>query len=427
MKLVILDDDPTGTQTVQGIPVLTEWSQPSLRAEFQNDDPAFFILTNTRAMDPAGAERVNTEIARNLKSAAGVRQFTVISRSDSTLRGHFPLETDVLERELGPFDATLLIPYFEAGGRLTIGDVHYVREGSELIPAAETPFAKDAAFGFRSSNLRDYVEEKTEGRVSRNDVFPIPAGISPEQIRYLLMDLTNSACGIVNAASPAELAGFREGLALAEAVGKRFLFRTAAEFVRAWLRQEPSALLDRATLGCGDGPGLVVAGSYVPKTTGQLERLQESGHVETVEIDVSALLTESRSGEILRASDTMNSLLSSGHNALVMTSRKLLASVDPGESLRIGNAVSTALVEIVSKLGIEPAWIIAKGGITSSDVATGSLGIRRAIVMGQLLPGVPVWQTGSESRFPGIPYLVFPGNVGGPGALAEAVSRCLGE
>lgn len=427
MKLVVLDDDPTGTQTVHGIPVLTEWSESSLRAEFDSESPAFFILTNTRAMDPAEAEKVNTEIAKSLKSAANGNPFTVASRSDSTLRGHFPLETDVLNRELGPFDGILLIPYFEAGGRLTIGDVHYVREDDQLIPAAETPFAKDAAFGFKSSNLRDYVEEKTGGRISRDDVVSIPAGISAGEINGILMNLTDSAHCVVNVASPEELAVFRDGLALAEAAGKRFLFRSAAELVRAWLRQEPSGLLDRETLGIGTGAGLVVAGSYVPKTTAQLVALGESGFVEVVELEVPALLSDARDGEIRRTCDAMNRLLAAGCDTLVMTSRKLVSSADPGESLRIGNAVSTALVEIVSCLQNPPAWIIAKGGITSSDVATDSLNIRRSMVMGQLLPGVPVWKTGSESRFPGIPYIVFPGNVGGAESLVEAVSRCRGE
>lgn len=427
MKLVILDDDPTGTQTVRGIPILTEWGDSALRAEFESKSPAFFILTNTRAMEAEGAARVNTEVARALKGAAGGSPFTVMSRSDSTLRGHFPLETEVLDRELGPFDGILLIPYFEAGGRVTMDDVHYVREGDELIPAGETPFARDAAFGFTSSNLRDYVEEKTGGRILRSEVVSIPAGISEDEIAGVLTGMVGSTYGIVNVANPGELAVFRDGLALAEAGGKRFLFRTAAELVRAWLRQEVSGLLDRKELGIAAGAGLVIAGSYVPKTTAQLGALCGSGLVEVVELEVPALLADSRDGEIRRVCDVMNRLLAAGRDTLVMTSRELVSSADPRESLRIGNAVSRALVEIVSGLECAPAWILAKGGITSSDVATASLGIRRAVVMGQLLPGVPVWKTGVESRFPGIPYIVFPGNVGGEGSLVEAVSRCRGE
>jgi uncharacterized protein YgbK (DUF1537 family) len=80
-------------------------------------------------------------------------------------------------------------------------------------------------------------------------------------------------------------------------------------------------------------------------------------------------------------------------------------------------------VAIVRQLERRPRYLLAKGGITSSDIATRGLGIRRALVLGQILPGVPVWQSGPESRFPGMPYIVFPGNVGGVEALAEVCKQ----
>jgi uncharacterized protein YgbK (DUF1537 family) len=107
-----------------------------------------------------------------------------------------------------------------------------------------------------------------------------------------------------------------------------------------------------------------------------------------------------------------------------MTSRELITSDDPAESLRIGESISTALVELVQTLQVKPAWLIAKGGITSSDVATKALGIRRAEVLGQILPGVPVWSADAGSKFPDLPYIVFPGNVGTANSLREAVDRC---
>jgi uncharacterized protein YgbK (DUF1537 family) len=166
--LIVLDDDPTGTQTVHDVPVLTVWDVETLRAEIQSGSGCFYILTNSRSLGPDEARALNREIAENLRQAAGARSFSVVSRSDSTLRGHFPTETDVLDEVLGPFDATLIIPYFEAGGRHTIDDVHYVAEDDKLTPAAETAFAKDAVFGYRSSNLREWVEEKTHGRAANS-------------------------------------------------------------------------------------------------------------------------------------------------------------------------------------------------------------------------------------------------------------------
>ena len=41
--------------------------------------------------------------------------------------------------------------------------------------------------------------------------------------------------------------------------------------------------------------------------------------------------------------------------------------------------------------------------------------------MGQIQPGIPVWKLGPESRFPGLPYIIFPGNVGSDDTLKKVV------
>jgi uncharacterized protein YgbK (DUF1537 family) len=421
---IILDDDPTGTQSVRGLPVLTEWTPEILKAEFDRGTPAFFILTNSRAMPPAAAGRVIRELARNLRASAAGRPFSIASRGDSTLRGHFPLETDVLSEELGPFDAVILAPFFEAGGRITIEDVHYLRQGETLIPVGETPFAGDATFGFRSSNLRDYIEEKTSGRVRRGEVVSIPAGLGACGEAERLLALRDGVHAVANLSSHQELEEFCNGLILAEKAGKRFLFRTAADFVREWIGQKPWPVLGPGDWLVAPGPGLVIAGSHVPATTAQLEVLIAHGDLAAIEVDVPALLHESPDAEIARVAREMNAALAAGRDTLVMTSRQLVRSPDAGASLHIAGAVSGAIASIAAKLAVRPAWIIAKGGITSSDIATKSLGVKRAMVRGQLLPGVPIWETGKETRFPAMPYIVFPGNVGGPDALLEAVRCC---
>jgi uncharacterized protein YgbK (DUF1537 family) len=421
---IILDDDPTGTQAVRGVPVLADWSVDTLRAEFDLGTPAFFILTNSRALYPAAAGRVNREIARNLLSAAAGRPFSIASRGDSTLRGHFPLETDVLSDELGPYDAVILAPYFEAGGRITIHDVHYLRQGEKLIPVGETPFAGDATFGFRSSDLRDYIEEKTGGRLKRGEVVSIPAGLGACGEAACLLALRDGVHAVANLSSQRELEDFCEGLILAEKAGKRFLYRTAADFVREWIGQKPWPALSPGEWLVSSGPGLVIAGSHVPATTAQLEVLIEHGDLAVIEVDVPRLLQNGPDGEVTRVSQEMNAALNAGRDTLVMTSRQLVRSEDPGASLHIAAAVSGAISRIAAALKVRPAWLIAKGGITASDIATQALGVKRSIVPGQLLPGVPVWVTGPETCFPGMPYIVFPGNVGGPDALLKAVCQC---
>src|SRR5688572_18846062 len=251
-KVVVLDDDPTGTQTVHDVPVLTEWPVESLRRELCGDGHCFFILTNSRSLPPDQARALNVGIARNLLAAAAGKSFVVVSRSDSTLRGHFPLETDALSEVLGPFDGVLLVPFFETGGRHTINDVHYLAEGEWLTPVAQTQFARDVTFGYRNSNLRAWVEEKSDGRIRAENV----ASISIEQIRrggpkQVFQNLTGLHHGgpcVVNVASGGDLLVFVLGLLQAQAAGKRFLFRTAASFAAARAGIAPRPLLTAAEL-----------------------------------------------------------------------------------------------------------------------------------------------------------------------------------
>ena len=425
-KLVVLDDDPTGTQTVYDVPVLTTWDIESLRAEFKRPERCFYILTNSRSLPPEKAVELNREISEKLKSAAGnTKAFTVVSRGDSTLRGHFPAEPLTLCQNLGPFDGIILLPYFEAGGRYTIGDVHYVAEGEMLVPAGETPFAQDHAFGYRSSNLKEWVAEKFAGKYPVSAVESISISNlregGPEKVRQRLRELARAKICVVNAACPRDLEVFVLGLLQAEADGKRFLFRTAASFVAARLGLTPRPLW---TPPAQQGAGLTIVGSYVPKTTSQLESLLRQPDLAHIGISVEALLDSAHShAELSRAVTSMNKALAAGQHAVVFTSRQFVQGSSGAESLAIGQRISDALVELVRGIETRPAYLIAKGGITSSDIATRGLGVKRAIVLGQLLPGVPIWKLGPESKFPALPYVVFPGNVGDSDALRAAVTR----
>lgn len=427
-KIVVLDDDPTGTQTVYDIPVLTEWSVEALAQELLADSPAFYLLTNSRSMPLPQAQAVNADIGRNLLAAAYQtgRDFVVVSRSDSTLRGHFPGEVEALAEALErPFDAWLIIPFFLEGGRYTIDDIHYVAEGESLVPAGETPFAQDKAFGYHASNLKEWVAEKTGGAVAAEAVASITIDDirrgGPDRVAEKLSQLSGGAVCVVNAASYRDIGIFVSGLLQAEAQGQQFLYRTAASFVRVRAGLGPHPLLTPAELDIGGpGGGLIVVGSYVPKTTRQAEMVLAQSTVTAVEIDVEALLVDHRqAAEIERVAGQADELLSQNQDVLLYTSRQLISGSDADASLTIGRRVSDSLVRIVQAISTRPRYLLAKGGITASDVATQGLGIKKALVLGQILPGVPVWQAGSESRYPGLTYIVFPGNVGGPEALAD--------
>ncbi|MEJ2137469.1 MAG: four-carbon acid sugar kinase family protein [Desulfofustis sp.] len=373
------------------------------------------------------------EIGGNLYLASkntGVR-VVVISRSDSTLRGHFPAEVDaaaeILNKQQLPY---LIIPFFLEGGRYTLDDIHYVKEKDSLVPAAMTPFAKDAAFGFSHSNLKKYIEEKTRGKINAEDVIAVSLEDirvgGPERVAEVLRSVPQGTACIINSASYRDMEVVVSALITVENEGYEFLYRTAASFVRSRLGLDAGDGLLSGTqlVNPSANGGLFVIGSYVPKTTAQTNALFELTDIVPIEVKVDELLDERRrSEEIERVIALTNGTLGSGADAAVYTSRSLVAGSDASSSLAIGGIVSASLVEIVSNLTHQPRYLVAKGGITSSDIATEALGIRRALVIGQALPGVPAWRCGEETRYPGMTYIVFPGNVGEDDALAQIVRK----
>ncbi|MDP9363593.1 MAG: hypothetical protein M3Q10_05100 [Chloroflexota bacterium] len=437
-KLVALDDDPTGVQTVHDTAVLARWDAATLAEELRDPHPVCFVLTNSRSVPEADAIGLNGEIAVNLREAARVIgvTFALASRSDSTLRGHFPAETDALADALGGVDGTLLVPAFFEGGRYTIGDVHWVREGDGLVPAAETEFARDATFGYRHSDLREWVEEKTGGRIPAAAVASISLEDvrvgGPDRVAEILSGVDAGRPVVVNATSYRDLDVVVLGLLRAEAAGKRFLYRTGASFVRARAGLAERPLLSRADLlnaaSPSPLPGLVVVGSHVRRTAEQLTALLALPGVAQVELRVPRVVDSStRLEEIEAARRAASVALNRGVTPVVATSRELFRAPDPLAQLETSRAVSSALVEVVSGVEGRPGWVVGKGGITSSDVGTVALGARRAVVLGQVRPGIPVWRLGPETRFPGLPYVVFPGNVGTPDTLAEVVALLRGD
>lgn len=429
-RVCVLDDDPTGTQTVHDVTVYMDWEVDTLAAALTSADPTFYLLTNSRSLLPEAAARLNYEIGVNLREACTRTRVgaVVISRSDSTLRGHFPGEVEAFERGLGQdFDAWLLIPFFLEGGRYTIDDIHYVADGEQLIPAAQTPFAQDAAFGYRTSNLPDWIAEKSAGRIAAGDVASITLTDlrtgGPSVVAQRLLALPHRSVCVVNAAAYRDLEVLVAGLLQAEATGRRYLYRTAASFVavRSGIFERPLLGPQRLTMA-GETGGLLIVGSYVPKTGRQLDALLATGIDSAIEVDVQALLDEKqRDALIADVSAAADAALKAGHDTVIYTSRQLAHADAADASLEIGQRISAGLIAIAQGIETRPRYLLVKGGITSSDIATSAMGMRRARVLGQLLPGVPVWQMGDESRFPGLTYVVFPGNVGDDDALV--VSR----
>ncbi len=434
---IVLDDDPTGVQTVHDVTVYTDWSVESLKAGLREDNKLFYVLTNSRGLTVDETTAVHREIAANAALASretGV-PYLFMSRSDSTLRGHFPLETDLLRQGMEAdgmtVDGEVLCPFFKEGGRYTVGNTHYVRYGDELVSAAQTEFARDRTFGYTHSDLPAYIEEKTGGAYRAAGV----TCISLEELRTLdydgiaarLEQVSGFGKVVVNAVDYCDVKIFAVALYRAMAKGKRFLFRTAAGLVKVMGGISDIPLLRRADMvkTASENGGVVVVGSHTAKTTRQLEELLTLPCVTPIEFNSDLVLEgdEVLSAEVDRCVAAEEAVIRAGRVAVCFTRRKLLtlAGDTPESALQRSVKISRGVQDLVGRLHITPAFVIAKGGITSSTVGTEALGVKRANVLGQIRPGIPVWQTGPESKFPGIPYVIFPGNVGDAQTLREAV------
>ncbi|MGM9472808.1 four-carbon acid sugar kinase family protein [Pseudarthrobacter sp. YS3] len=446
--LVVLDDDPTGTQSVSDLPVLTSWDVEDFIWAFGQEKPAVYVLTNTRSLDPAEAAARNEEVVRNALAAAGSNlRLGFVSRSDSTLRGHYPLEPDVIAATVAEVtgertDGVVLVPAFPDAGRVTIGGVHYMRgtgaDAGKLTPIAETEFAKDASFGFANSDMAKYVEEKSEGRFAAESVIVLDLNIirastdpqvTANAIAGAIAPATNSTPIVADIVTENDLRSLSLGLEEAERRGKKLLYRVGPPFGRARIGQEIRTELSGAEAYAGHTPstagGLIVVGSHVGVTTRQLKVLTEQhSAARIVEIDVEKLLGDSADAYLDQTVNTVVDALHGG-DVIVHTSRLLIKTDNPAESLRIARTVSAAVVAVVNRTlkTFRPRFVIAKGGITSSDVAAHGLEIRHAIVRGPMLPGiVSLWEP-VDGPAKGIPYIVFAGNVGDDQSLADVTRK----
>lgn len=422
--IIILDDDPTGTQTVYNVPVVTSWESSVLEQEIINS-PVFFILTNSRSLQIEEANDLAESLGSKLNklSKKHNKHLIVLSRGDSTLRGHYPNEVDALAKGLeNPNVKHILAPAFFEGGRFTFNDVHYVKEGDDFIPANETPFAKDNTFGYEKANLVDWIVEKYDGKINKKSIESLSLDFLKTQTTKEIIkkiESPNISHIVVNATSYADL----EAVALAVLKSKEtFLLRTSASFVNAITGIAAKDCLSKEEIltGSKTGGSLIVIGSYVPKTTAQLEVLKQHSNAIFLELDVSNVKNDILFGnDIQDLSKKVNQYLKEHKDVVFHTSRTIIKGATKAESLAIVNKVSNGVISIIKQLTVVPKYMVAKGGITSSDVATKGLNVRRAYVPGQALKGVPVWKLGNETKFPEMPYIIFPGNVGDNDALYQ--------
>jgi uncharacterized protein YgbK (DUF1537 family) len=431
-KIIVLDDDPTGSQTVHSCLLLTRWDVPTLKLGLTDSVPIFFILTNTRALEPSQAAAVTREVCQNLKIAlaeTNITDFLVVSRSDSTLRGHYPIETDVIAAELGGFDAHFLMPAFFEGGRITRNSTHYLVVDGVETPVHKTEFARDSVFGYSHSYLPDYVAEKTDGKIPADRVVQFLL----EEVRTgsldRLMQLERNRCCVVDGEQQSDFDRFAADILQAASQGKKFLFRSGASILTslANLGPQPIPATEMSKYVRDGKPGAIIVGSHVKKTTEQLNQLLVTPGIVGVQIDVSQLIDDDatlRAQLLATILDRINTIHTDGNTPAIYTSREELTFNSIQTRLQFGEAVSTLLMDIVRALPNDIGFLISKGGITSNDTLSQGLALTTARLLGQILPGCSAIVTPPTHRqFPNLPVVLFPGNVGDADALATAYQR----
>ncbi len=464
LKIVVIDDDPTGSQTVHGCPLLLRWDAETLAAGLAHPSPLLFLLANTRALAPAAAAGRVREICRALRPALGqalasgsIGGWLVVSRGDSTLRGHFPLEVEVISEELGPFDATLLVPAFLQGGRTTVDGVHRL-DGQ---PVHESPFARDGLFAYGTSHLPDWVEEKSGGRIPAATVDRIgwrelDSG-GPALLRHLAR-LEGNGCVAVDGASERQLAALASAVRTLTVAGspavdgagdgpgagrpRRFLFQSAASLIQALASLPPQPLAPAALAalrrrrGGRPLPGLVLVGSHVPLADRQLERLLAAPGCGGVELEVAKVqrLLEGPEPALLLASleqawgRRLAEVLAAGRTPVLFTSRGEARCRHAGERRALGLALAGVMARLAAALAPVLGYLISKGGITTHTLLADGLHLDHVELQGQLLPGLslvlaatdPSTEPAPDARQGPLPVLTFPGNLGDDGTLREA-------
>ena len=428
VKIVILDDDPTGIQTVHGCLLLTNWKKENLQTAFNDKSPFFYILTNSRSVNAKEAERINREIIEAVLQVneAYNHKLIFISRSDSTLRGHFPVEPETISATLArhnraPSLPVFFIPCLIEAGRFTIGNIQYLKEGDDLVPVNETEFSRDNVFHYDHADLTEYIIEKSGRRINREDIGNISLEIlrsgSHGELVKILAALKHKRFVIVNALDYYDLYTFSYPILKGSMdSGNPLIIRSSSSMPKAISGIPDKPFLEKKELIKGDKPGIFIVGSHVQKATEQVHELLKDSKITGIEGDIQQIMSDP--GNLINyMTDRIAQTWSMGNTPVIYTSREEIRLKNKTDRLQLGNKISGFLVSIVTNLREQPGYIVAKGGITSHDILTRGLHIDSARVSGQIIPGVPVIVTGKAHKFPEMPYIIFPGNVGDENAM----------
>jgi len=438
MKFVVIDDDPTGSQTVHDCLLLLKWDCSTLAKGFESKSNLFFILANTRSLSENDAKLTLEEICKNLKTVIALQaheeEIIFISRGDSTLRGHNFLEPSALNSYLGPFDATFHIPAFIEGKRLTINGSHFV----DKTPIDQTIFARDEIFGFETSNVKNLLFQKSKSQIKIEDIqnllLPHIEILNDEENNIVfkkLKNLNNNQHVIVDIENYSQLKKF--SLVIKKlARQKKFLFRTAASFISS-ISEKKSVTQSKkfvSNLRIRNKeksflPGLIIGGSYVKLSTMQLNNLLEIRNCNPIELDVFEFFKISSSDNNKKQMNLFkNKFLKEirfsfekGKTPVLFTSRKFMP-LDSSELFNFYNSLACFIAELVADLKYEIGYLISKGGITTNMILSNGLNADYVYLEGQILTGISV-VTCNLKNDKKLPIVTHPGNIGTKDSLVN--------
>jgi uncharacterized protein YgbK (DUF1537 family) len=424
--LVVLDDDPTGVQTLGGIRVLLAWEAVSI-AEALVGRPSVHLITNSRARAPESARTLVAEAAQ--LTLASVPEAHVVLRGDSTLRGHVREEYEALRAATAPdsWPVLLLVPALPSAGRVTRGGVQMILRNGGSIPLDGTEYARDGVFSYSTAGLLGWAEERSGGLFAAANGREIHlaelrrggAGIVAEVLRELDSN-GRPAVLAPDAETDDDLALIAEGYAAAIRAGVTALVRCAPAFAGVLAGTTASRLVDPPP-SSEDGV-LLVCGSYVPSTTRQLGALATARPGTLVVVDADTLAGPDAEVEIARATAAASAVLRRERFAVIATTR---TRSEQTSSMAAGERIATGLARVAGLVEPRPPVIIAKGGITSAVTLRTGLGVDVADVVGPVLPGVSLWHAQAGGR--PLDYLVVPGNVGDDDLLVRLLDTITGR
>ena len=442
MKIIIIDDDPTGSQTVNGCNLILKWDYETLLKGLKDSSNLLFILANTRSLSKKDVKIRLKEICSALReimnnSSFAEEDFVLISRGDSTLRGHNFIEPYIINELLGPFDATFYIPAFIEGNRTTVNGNHFV----DNIPIHKTIFSKDKIFGFNTSNVKELIYEQSNFQLDFSHIenifirdFELLETNQTNKLCKYIEKLKNNKKVIVDIMDYSQLDKFSR-IIKSLLKKKKFLFRSAASFISSLSNvkrtQKDHIYFSQLRRKNNNGKamkGLIVVGSYVELTTRQLNKVLEISLCKPIEINVFKLYEFFKIGDNLNLNSLKKLIMNAIRQNLIResipvlyTSRKTIFPTDKNDLIQFQLFLSAFIAEIVSAIKNEIGYLISKGGITTNTIISEGLEADSVYLEGQILPGISLVTFNLLKQKGKLPIVTFPGNIGNKMSLVKAL------